>query len=40
MRPALLATIQDKLSQKVFLRDAGIPTSDFIDMPEPDAAVA
>ncbi len=37
-RPALLATIQDKFSQKVFLRDAGIPTSDFIDMPEPDAA--
>jgi 5-(carboxyamino)imidazole ribonucleotide synthase len=36
-RPALLATIQDKFSQKVFLRDAGIPTSDFIDMPQPDA---
>lgn len=36
-RPALLATIQDKFSQKCFLRDAGIPTSEFIDMPEPDA---
>jgi 5-(carboxyamino)imidazole ribonucleotide synthase len=36
-RPALLATIQDKFKQKVFLRDAGIPTSDFVDMPHPDA---
>ncbi len=36
-RPALLATIQDKYRQKVFLRDSGIPTSEFIDMPEPDA---
>jgi len=36
-RPALLATIQDKFSQKAFLRDAGIPTSDFVDMPQPDA---
>ena len=36
-RPALLATIQDKFTQKTFLRNAGIPTSDFIDMPEPDA---
>ena len=36
-RPALLATIQDKFTQKAFLRDAGIPTSDFIDMPEPEA---
>jgi 5-(carboxyamino)imidazole ribonucleotide synthase len=35
--PALLATIQDKFRQKTFLRDAGIPTSDFIDMPEPEA---
>ncbi len=37
-RPALLATIQDKYRQKVFLRDAGIPTSEFVDMPAPDAA--
>lgn len=36
-RPALLGTIQDKFTQKTFLRNAGIPTSDFIDMPEPDA---
>jgi len=36
-RPALLATIQDKFTQKSFLRDAGIPTSDFIDMPVADA---
>jgi len=36
-RPALLATIQDKFRQKVFLRDAGIPASDFVDMPEPSA---
>ncbi|MCB1773813.1 MAG: 5-(carboxyamino)imidazole ribonucleotide synthase [Gammaproteobacteria bacterium] len=35
-RPQLLATIQDKYLQKVFLRDAGIPTSAFIDMPSPD----
>ncbi len=35
--PHVLATIQDKLKQKVFLRDAGIPTSEFIEMPEPDA---
>lgn len=37
-RPRLLATIQDKYAQKQFLRDAGIPTSDFIDMPQADAA--
>jgi 5-(carboxyamino)imidazole ribonucleotide synthase len=35
-RPSLLATIQDKLAQKTFLRAAGIPTSDFIEMPRPD----
>lgn len=35
--PSLLATIQDKLTQKQFLADAGIPTSPFQDMPEPDA---
>jgi len=34
--PALLATIQDKYTQKTFLRDAGIPTSAFVDMPEAD----
>jgi 5-(carboxyamino)imidazole ribonucleotide synthase len=37
-RPGLLAMIQDKYRQKVFLRDAGIPTAPFVDMPEPDAA--
>ncbi len=37
-RPELLATIQDKFAQKSFLRDAGIPTSRFTDMPGPDAA--
>ncbi len=37
-RPALLAIIQDKYRQKCFLRDAGIPTSDFVDMPSADAA--
>lgn len=37
-RPRLLATIQDKLLQKQFLRDAGIPTSDFAESPEPDRA--
>ena len=36
-RPALLATIQDKFRQKTFLRDAGIPTSGFVDMPRADA---
>ena len=35
--PRVLATIQDKLKQKQFLQAAGIPTSDFIEMPEPDA---
>ena len=37
-RPELLATIQDKFAQKSFLRNAGIPTSEFFDMPRPDAA--
>ena len=37
-RPALLTTIQDKFRQKTFLREAGIPTSDFVDMPSADAA--
>jgi len=36
-RPELLATIQDKYRQKLFLREAGIPTSAFLDMPRPDA---
>jgi 5-(carboxyamino)imidazole ribonucleotide synthase len=36
--PALLAVIQDKYRQKCFLRDAGIPTAEFIDAPAPDAA--
>jgi 5-(carboxyamino)imidazole ribonucleotide synthase len=35
-RPQLLAMIQDKYRQKCFLRDAGIPTSEFVDMPRPD----
>lgn len=35
--PQVLATIQDKLQQKTFLRDAGIPTSDFIEIEKPDA---
>ncbi|MGD8908401.1 MAG: 5-(carboxyamino)imidazole ribonucleotide synthase [Chromatiales bacterium] len=35
--PALLATLQDKLTQKRFLRDAGIPTADFEEMPAADA---
>ncbi len=37
-RPALLKMIQDKFTQKEFLRNAGIPTSAFLDMPAPDAA--
>jgi 5-(carboxyamino)imidazole ribonucleotide synthase len=36
--PALLAVLQDKLQQKQLLRDAGIPTADFVDMPTPDPA--
>ena len=35
--PHVLATIQDKLTQKKFLRDAGIPTSDYMETPQPDA---
>ncbi|MEJ2592533.1 MAG: 5-(carboxyamino)imidazole ribonucleotide synthase [Candidatus Thiodiazotropha sp.] len=35
--PALLAVLQDKLSQKRFMRDAGIPTADFEEMPAADA---
>ena len=32
--PRLLATIQDKFTQKCLLRDAEIPTAEFIDLPE------
>ncbi|MCU7829050.1 MAG: 5-(carboxyamino)imidazole ribonucleotide synthase [Candidatus Thiodiazotropha sp. (ex Myrtea sp. 'scaly one' KF741663)] len=35
--PALLATLQDKLTQKRYLRDADIPTADFEEMPSADA---
>lgn len=35
--PALLAILQDKLTQKRFLRDAGIPSADFEEMPTADA---
>ncbi|MEJ2611994.1 MAG: 5-(carboxyamino)imidazole ribonucleotide synthase [Candidatus Thiodiazotropha sp.] len=34
--PELLSTLQDKLKQKQFLNQAGIPTAEFIDMPEPN----
>ncbi|MGD2119275.1 MAG: 5-(carboxyamino)imidazole ribonucleotide synthase [Chromatiales bacterium] len=34
--PQVLKTIQDKLLQKQFLRDAGIPSAEFIEMPQPD----
>jgi len=34
--PHVLATIQDKLTQKIFLRDAGIPTSNFMETSQPD----
>lgn len=33
--PSLLAVIQDKLTQKQALDDAGIPTAPFVPMPEP-----
>ena len=33
-RPALLAMVQDKLCQKRFLAEAGIPTSPFRDLPD------
>lgn len=35
--PEVLAVIQDKLAQKEFLREAGIPTADFVPTPTPDA---
>jgi 5-(carboxyamino)imidazole ribonucleotide synthase len=37
--PKMLAVIQDKLSQKRLLRDAGIPTSEFVEV-EGDCAAA
>ncbi len=36
--PRLLAEIQDKYRQKQLFARAGIPTSEFIDMPKPDRA--
>jgi 5-(carboxyamino)imidazole ribonucleotide synthase len=36
--PALLATLQDKLTQKRFLQSAGIPTAEFEEMATPDSA--
>ncbi|MCP5143078.1 MAG: 5-(carboxyamino)imidazole ribonucleotide synthase [Chromatiales bacterium] len=35
--PRVLAEIQDKLTQKRLMANAGIPTADFIEMPTPDA---
>lgn len=35
--PKVLALIQDKLTQKQALADAGIPTAPFVPMPEPSA---
>ncbi|PUB84423.1 MAG: 5-(carboxyamino)imidazole ribonucleotide synthase [gamma proteobacterium symbiont of Ctena orbiculata] len=34
--PALLSVLQDKLSQKQFLAHNGIPTAEFVEMPEPE----
>ncbi len=34
--PRLLAIVQDKLAQKRLLRDAGIPTAEFIESPSAD----
>jgi len=34
--PQLLAVIQDKLTQKRLLSEAGIPTAEFVEMPSPD----
>ncbi|MES9940950.1 MAG: 5-(carboxyamino)imidazole ribonucleotide synthase [Candidatus Thiodiazotropha sp. 6PLUC2] len=36
--PALLSTLQDKLTQKRFLSQANIPTAEFIEMAEPNLA--
>ncbi|MEJ2452780.1 MAG: 5-(carboxyamino)imidazole ribonucleotide synthase [Candidatus Thiodiazotropha sp.] len=35
--PALLAILQDKLTQKCFLEEHGIPTAEFVEMPSADA---
>ena len=35
--PRVLSEIQDKLTQKRMMVEAGIPTAEFIDMPTPDA---
>ncbi len=35
-RPETLATIQNKLHQKQFLRDRGLPTSEFVPMERPE----
>lgn len=34
--PALLSVLQDKLTQKQFLEQHGIPTAEFVEMPEPE----
>jgi 5-(carboxyamino)imidazole ribonucleotide synthase len=36
--PGVLSTLQDKLTQKKFLSQASIPTSEFIEMAEPNLA--
>ncbi|MEW8625464.1 MAG: 5-(carboxyamino)imidazole ribonucleotide synthase [Candidatus Thiodiazotropha sp.] len=36
--PSLLSILQDKLTQKQFLKDADIPTSEFIEMAQPNLA--
>ena len=36
--PGLLAVVQDKFVQKSRLRQAGIPTAEYVDAPAPDAA--
>lgn len=33
--PETIAIVQDKLSQKQFLRTSGIPVANFVDLPEP-----
>ncbi|KAI2621591.1 Phosphoribosylaminoimidazole carboxylase [Hypoxylon sp. NC1633] len=33
--PETIAIVQDKLSQKQFLRRLGVPVADFVDLPEP-----
>lgn len=36
--PATVAMIQDKLQQKIFLRDAGVPTADFVEITDQASA--